>query len=309
MDELFPKPYSGQIARVPNPRKGISEAYIPEKGLVDAVNLSIFLRRPLLVKGEPGCGKTRLARAVAWDLYGKRYNNQYDRFYFEWHIQSISKAREGLYRFDYLNQLRDTQIIKNNIPVSKDEEEYVKWGVIGKAFQITEERPVILIDEIDKADIDFPNDLLLLLDERRFFVEELPYENQYKEVVAKKDPIVIITSNNEKELPPAFLRRCLFYYLDFPGKEKLEKIISGHFEKIDTEVVEAGVKSFSQLRDKLSRNSLRKKKLSTSELIDWFKILANVEKDKAIELLISEELPFSPILLKSIKEFKQYNEK
>lgn len=188
------------------------QPYLPDDDLIEAVNLAMYLERPLLIKGEPGCGKTRLARAVAYEL-GLPYE--------AWHIKSTSRAHDGLYTYDTVGRLRDAQLEavqrKDKSAINTDDPySYIRWGALGRAFQ-NDRRTVVLIDEIDKADIDFPNDLLLELDEQRFFVEEIKEDGKPKEISARAAPIVFITSNDEKDLPDAFLRRCLFHYIRFPG--------------------------------------------------------------------------------------------
>ena len=212
--------YTGKVQPQPGEKdaKGqILYPYLPNQDLVEAVNLAIFLERPLLLKGEPGCGKTQLAAAVAYEL-GLPYE--------VWSIKSSSRARDGLYLYDTVARLRDAQLAASRI--IKDEDilrisnpaTYVNWGQLGRAFR-NEQRTVVLIDEIDKADIDFPNDLLMELDQGWFDVEETR-----ERVWAKTKPIVLTTSNNEKDLPDAFLRRCLFYYMEFPPRDRLIEIIN-----------------------------------------------------------------------------------
>src|SRR6266700_732455 len=232
--------YTGRV----QPKPGEEDAngqllypYLPDDALVEAVNLAIYLKRPLLIKGEPGCGKTRLARAVAYEL-----NLPYE----SWHIKSTSRARDGLYTYDTVGRLRDAQLaiagrmIEEDIHRIDDPEYYVKWGPLGNAFY-NEQRTVVLIAEIDKADIDFPNDLLLELDERRFVVEETGQKIQAKE---RAEPIVFITSNDEKDLPDAFLRRCLFHYIEFPRLERLVEIVKLHFHDASDDLVIKAVDRF-----------------------------------------------------------------
>jgi MoxR-like ATPase len=263
--------------------------------LVNVVNLAIFLeKRPLLIKGDPGSGKTRLAQAVADELHLP---------YFAWHIKSTSRARDGLYIYDAVRRLHDAQLQgsagKGGSSV-EDIGSYIKKGVLGQAF-LSKERAVVLIDEIDKADIDFPNDLLLELDEQRFFIEETG-----EEVKANHPPIVIITSNDEKDLPDAFLRRCIFYYIDFPGANQLEMIIHAHFKRASSALVKASVERFIELRLDMEKDKGKAgKKVSTSELLDWFAILNQHPEDEALGLL-KGKLPFAEVLLKRWEDHMRY---
>ena len=229
---------------------GTSE-YISTKDLSVAVNAAINLEKPLLVKGEPGTGKTELARQIAKSLKLEIV---------EWSIKSTTKAQQGLYEYDAVTRLRDSQLNKDKID---NIENYIKKGKIWTSFE-TENRSVLLIDEIDKADIEFPNDLLQELDKMEFYVYETGAI-----VKAKKRPIVIITSNNEKELPEAFLRRCFFHYIKFPDLDTLTKIVNVHFPKIKNNLLDSALKIFFEIRDVPGL----KKKPSTSEALDWIKLL------------------------------------
>lgn len=228
-----------------------TENYIASKELQLAVNAAITLEKPLLIKGEPGTGKTMLAEELAAAL---------NTNLLQWHIKSTTKAQQGLYEYDAVSRLRDSQLGDEKV---KDIGNYIVKGKLWEAFT-AEQRPVLLIDEIDKADIEFPNDLLLELDKMEFFV----YETQQR-IVATQRPIVIITSNNEKELPDAFLRRCFFHYIQFPKDEEMRQIVQVHFPHLKKDLLDNALKSFFQLREV---NGL-KKKPSTSELIDWLKLL------------------------------------
>ena len=230
--------------------KGTSE-YISTKDLSVAVNAAINIEKPLLVKGEPGTGKTELARQIAKSLKLE---------IIEWSIKSTTKAQQGLYEYDAVTRLRDSQLNKQKID---DISNYIKKGKIWSSFE-SEDRSVLLIDEIDKADIEFPNDLLQELDKMEFYVYETG-----KIVKAKKRPIVIITSNNEKELPEAFLRRCFFHYIKFPDLETLTKIVNVHFPNIKKNLLDTALKIFFEIRDVQGL----KKKPSTSEALDWIKLL------------------------------------
>ena len=228
-----------------------TESYIASRDLEVAVNAAVALQRPLLVKGEPGTGKTVLAHEVAASL-------GYPLI--EWHIKSTTKAQQGLYEYDAVSRLRDGQLGDERV---HDIGNYIVRGKLWDAFEA--DRPqVLLIDEIDKADIEFPNDLLLELDRMQFFV----YETR-KTVVARHRPVVIITSNNEKELPDAFLRRCFFHYIRFPDRETMEKIVQAHFPDIKHELAREALNVFFQVRGVQEL----KKKPATSELLDWLKLL------------------------------------
>ncbi|WP_334029537.1 AAA family ATPase [Alteromonas sp. P256] len=225
--------------------------YIATKDLQLAVNAAITLERPLLIKGEPGTGKTMLAEELAESLGTELI---------QWHIKSTTKAQQGLYEYDAVSRLRDSQLGDDRV---HDIKNYIVKGKLWEAFT-AEKRPVLLIDEIDKADIEFPNDLLLELDKMEFYV----YETQER-VVAAQRPIVIITSNNEKELPDAFLRRCFFHYIQFPTPEDMEEIVNVHFPSLKKKLLSEALGAFFNLRDVPGL----KKKPSTSELIDWLKLL------------------------------------
>ena len=228
-----------------------TDRYIATDDLRIAVNASITLERPLLIKGEPGTGKTQLAYEVADALSAPLIT---------WHVKSTTKAQQGLYEYDAVTRLRDSQLGDARV---KDVKNYIKRGKLWDAFA-ADERPVLLIDEIDKADIEFPNDLLLELDRMEFFVYELR-----KTVVARQRPIVMITSNNEKELPDAFLRRCFFHYIRFPDRETMEKIVEVHFPGLKHDLVQEALTIFFDVREVPGL----KKKPSTSELLDWLKLL------------------------------------
>ena len=228
-----------------------TQNYISTEGLNVAVNAAISLEKPLLIKGEPGTGKTELARQVSDSL---RLS------IIEWNIKSTTKAQQGLYEYDAVSRLRDSQLGDKKI---ENIGNYIKKGKIWNAFE-SKERSVLLIDEIDKADIEFPNDLLQELDKMEFFVYET------NEIVkANKRPIVIITSNNEKELPEAFLRRCFFHYIQFPEIDTLKKIVQVHFPEIKKSLLEAALNRFFEVREIPGL----KKKPSTSEALDWIKLL------------------------------------
>jgi len=228
-----------------------TDRYVATEDLQMAVNAAITLQRPLLVKGEPGTGKTMLAEEVAAAL-GKPI--------LSWHIKSTTKAHQGLYEYDAVSRLRDSQLGDERVHEIRN---YIRKGMMWQAFE-TDEPVVLLIDEIDKADIEFPNDLLVELDRMEFFVYETG-----ERIVARQRPIVIITSNNEKELPDAFLRRCFFHYIQFPDKQTMAEIVRVHYPDIQTHLVNEAMEVFFRVREV---NGL-KKKPSTSELIDWLKLL------------------------------------
>ena len=228
-----------------------TDRYVATEDLQMAVNVAITLQRPLLIKGEPGTGKTMLAEEVAAAL-GKPI--------LSWHIKSTTKAHQGLYEYDAVSRLRDSQLGDERVHEISN---YIRKGMMWQAFE-TDEPVVLLIDEIDKADIEFPNDLLVELDRMEFFVYETG-----ERIVARQRPIVIITSNNEKELPDAFLRRCFFHYIQFPDKKTMAEIVRVHYPDIQKRLVDEAMEVFFRVREV---NGL-KKKPSTSELIDWLKLL------------------------------------
>ncbi|HIF64796.1 MAG TPA: MoxR family ATPase [Deltaproteobacteria bacterium] len=251
-----------------------TDDYIVSPSLVDAVNCAIALERPLLIKGEPGTGKTLLAENVASAL-GMPMES--------WHIKSTSKASEGLYVYDTVQRLNDARFGDGDV---SDIRRYIRYGPLGRSFS-AEERTVLLIDEIDKADLEFPNDLLLELDQMRFTVMETG-----DEVAARERPVVIITSNNERELPDAFLRRCVFHFIEFPERELMQKIVAVHHDNLDSKLLDQVLIKFYWLRE---QNDLRKKP-STSELLDWISALlkSGISQDQ-----LESHIPFMSALLKN----------
>jgi len=242
-----------------------TDAYVATEDLMVAVNAAVTLRRPLLIKGEPGTGKTVLAHEVA---------KAFDTDLMEWHIKSTTKAQQGLYEYDAVSRLRDSQLGDEKV---KDIANYIKRGKLWEAF-VHGGTPVLLIDEIDKADIEFPNDLLQELDRMEFNVYETG-----ETVRAETRPIVIITSNNEKELPDAFLRRCFFHYINFPDADTMTQIINVHFPNIQNDLAKEALKVFFDMREVPGI----KKKPSTSELLDWLKLL--MAEDLPMEVLKSRD--------------------
>ena len=247
--------------------------YVASEALLSTVNIAMALEKPLLIKGEPGTGKTQLAQAVA-DNLGKRL--------IVWNIKSTTKAQDGLYIYDTIQRLYDGQFGESGVD---DIAKYIKLGKLGESFD-SEEQVVLLIDEIDKADLEFPNDLLWELDRMEFYIGET-----HRTVKAKHRPIVIITSNAEKELPDAFLRRCIFHYIDFPGPELMEEIVRVHYPDVEAHLLQEAMDVFYAIR---AIRDIRKKP-STSELIDWVNALqiGGITADR-----IRAELPFVGVVIK-----------
>jgi MoxR-like ATPase len=314
--------------------------YLPEPGLKKALNLAIVLQRPLLLEGEPGCGKTRIAAALAYELACKNWGTQpvdpkkpkgakqpkdWWNFYI-WNITSTSRAQDGLYTFDAVGRLRDAQLIGSDPDRLErylgktetqdladrlaDKTKYLEFGALGKALQEQTYRPVVLIDEVDKADSDFPNDLLLELDELRFTVSETgkpigPPEDHQK-------PIILITSNREKPLPEPFLRRCLYYYVPFPGEETLKRIIAARFGQRVAQkkkIVDLALKKFEQIHGQLEKQP-GSRPPGTSELLEF--LTALIQESKPVEEAVAElenlakELPLLGTLIKTRSDQELY---
>jgi MoxR-like ATPase len=258
-----------------------SKDYVTSEALRNAVNVAIALGRPLLIRGEPGTGKTLLAHSIAKDLKKKLI---------VWNIKSTTKAQEGLYVYDTVQRLNDSRFGDKNI---SDIKQYIKLGKLGLAFS-SPEQVILLIDEVDKADIEFPNDLLNELDEMSFFIPETG-----ETISAKNRPITVITSNAEKELPDAFLRRCVFHYIEFPNPELMAQIVAVHFPALKDGLLREAMKTFYALRD---IEEFRKKP-STSELVDWIKVLlaSDTPTDK-----IGKNIPFAGALLKKEVDYDYF---
>ncbi len=299
--------------------KGIDiqiDVYQPSEELVKAVHLAYQLKKPLLIMGEPGCGKTRLAEAVAYQLHEEKMYNHL----FVWNIKSTTKAQDGLYQIDMLKRMYDVNIKNEN---ASDIKKYIQYGALANAFMTKpnidkdkEKLPnILLIDEIDKADIDFPNDLLLELDKKMFVIPEL--EN--KEIKAEGNLLIFITSNQEKALPPAFLRRCLYHYIDFPNETQLTNIVLSHYQHLDKEFVEKYITAFENTRENDFDDN--DKKPSTSELLDWFNMIQHYQslrgKDNLSEIeksFIKElddfdsdktKIPYRQLLYKTLESYNK----
>lgn len=295
------------------------ERYDAPNDLVEAVNLAIFLEQPLLLMGEPGCGKTRLAEAVAIELHGKKWRDHF----FRWDIKSTTKAKDGIYQIDSLKRMYDAT---SKIEAANNVANYISYGAFAKALEMdqNESMPnILLIDEIDKADIDFPNDLLLEIEKGEYTIAEL----DNKKVVKKNPLLIFVTSNRERELPPAFLRRCIYFYINFPSESDLIKIVNSKFKnEHDDELVKNAVALFLDIRKKHEENAAENdKKPSTSELLNWFRVLHNLherrkkasiddEHSKWLDLIknyksekfADTKIPFQQLLLKTYESLQLF---
>ncbi|WP_375328198.1 AAA family ATPase [Microcystis sp. BLCC-F210] len=300
--------------------------------LIEVVNLAIELGMPLLLEGEPGCGKSRLAHALVYEFNYRQESNPIK--YYEWIVQSTSKAEDSLYQYDYIGRLQAAQISgilsqkeieessseqknpatskQKNPATSKQKnpatsKDWVDLQALGKAFkqsQDKQEQSVVLIDEIDKADRDFPNDLLLAIESRRFFIKETGALIQAND---QAFPLIIITSNQEKNLPNAFLRRCIYHYIELPNQERLRKILTERFTDAEQEVIIKAVDRFQEVRTSQDETkSEGEKKVSTSELIAWFKSLLKYKPEEIIAKLNEDKLPHASVLLKSRTDLQDY---
>lgn len=293
-------------------RKKLLFPYIPDEELIESVRLAIALNRPLLVMGDPGCGKTRLANAIAYELTQRnqpvlQHHGLVEWPIYAWYVKSTSRAKDGLYTYDAVARLRDAQLANSGYLdndgqtrlMDVQQQGYIKYGPLGLAFQ-SPLKAVVLIDEIDKAEIDFPNDLLRELDEQQFTIDEIQAEVPPEPTPS---PIVIITSNNERPLPDAFLRRCIFHYVEAPGRDILETILNVRFQGRLPDALTADVlTSYLQARD-LSR-SAGGKQVGTSEFLDWVDALL-LEPDTMAEKL-NGDLPFKGLLFKTPEEHIRY---
>ena len=292
--------------------------------LIEVVNLAIELGMPLLLEGEPGCGKSRLAHALVYEFNYRQESNPIK--YYEWIVQSTSKAEDSLYQYDYIGRLQAAQISgilsqkeieessseQKNPATSKQKnpatsKDWVDLQALGKAFEQSkdkQEQSVVLIDEIDKADRDFPNDLLLAIESRRFFIKETGETIQAND---QAFPLIIITSNQEKNLPNAFLRRCIYHYIELPNQERLRKILTERFTDAEQEVIIKAVDRFQEVRTSQDETkSEGEKKVSTSELIAWFKSLLKYKPEEIIAKLKEDKLPHASVLLKSRTDVQDY---
>ncbi|MEY3867469.1 MAG: hypothetical protein RLZZ338_1360 [Cyanobacteriota bacterium] len=289
--------------------------YYPSEELVEAVNLALRLNRPLLLEGEPGCGKSQLAAAVAYQ-FSQRYPEIAWRYQL-WNVQSTSKAQDGFYTYDYVGRLQAAQLAKETVIDEKNNptnpENFIDWGPLGKAFRSRRcrktnrrIRTIVLVDEIDKADRDLPNDLLLAIDQQKFEIKDVR-PRRWQSANPDAPPIIFITSNREKELPSAFLRRCLYHYVDFPDRETLKKIIKTRVDNLSEKIVETALDRFLELREKMEDDKDDgDKKVSTSELIDWVKALYYYPPKEIEKMLNQAKFPFRSTVQKNHSDYNQY---
>jgi MoxR-like ATPase len=298
--------------------------YLPDDDLVEAVNLAIALERPLLLEGDPGCGKTCLAEALVYEL-GK--NNAGSWPYYRWDVKSATRGKDGLYTFDAVGRLRDAQMLGANLDGLgrfldeddlaglkkrlKDKREYLEFGALGKAIKEVDRRAVVLIDEVDKADSDFANDLLLELDDFKFSIPEIGENEVYpKNPKTAKKPIVILTSNREKPLPAPFLRRCIYFYVEFPKGDRLYDIVQQRFRKIPKnkeELIRLAITEVESMRELLEKRP-GSRPPGTSEFLDFLKALLKRKDVKADLENLAERLPLLGILLKTEADQKLYRQ-
>jgi MoxR-like ATPase len=292
--------------------------YDPEPELIEAVNVALDLKMPLLLEGEPGCGKSRLAHALVYEFNKGNPKTTTTIKYHEWIVQSTSKAEDSLYQYDYIGRLQAAQvqgIIKQPLAEDKNPKDPAKLGdwvdyrPLGKAFKESQDhniRSVVLIDEIDKADRDFPNDLLLTIEKQEFTIKETGDTIRARE---ESSPIIIITSNQEKRLPNAFLRRCIYHYIELPSPERLTKILETRFLKyqdlLDKKVIDKAVERFLDIRESQVNDKIpsRDKIVSTAELIAWFQSFLKYDADEILKKLSQEKIPHAGALLKTYKDY------